>query len=144
MAEAKKAVKEVKEVKEVKAPEVAMPVGEETTFIATDEELVAQVQAEEKAKFEAEEAEAAKLPTHAENAGADIAAAITQGLKGATEKNFTLQRDQGVEPRFSVVKSKKTGEVMLRENESGTLSKIQLESIEEKEASIQGEEVEEL
>ena len=66
MAEAKKAVKEVKEVKEVKVPEVAMPVGEETTFIATDEELVAQVQAEEKAKFEAEEAEAAKLPTHAE------------------------------------------------------------------------------
>jgi len=75
--------------------------------------------------------------------GSEIAAAIAQGLKGATEKNFTLEPDTGVDPRFSVVRNKQ-GEIMLRENESGQLSKVQLESIEEKEASIQGQEVEEV
>lgn len=75
--------------------------------------------------------------------GSEIASAIAQGLKGATEKNFELKPDEGVDHRFSVVRNKQ-GEVMLRENETGTLSKIQLESIEEKEASIQGQEVEEV
>lgn len=123
--------------------EVQEAVVEEVVVEATPEEVVATVQAEQKAEFEAQEAEAAKLPTPAENAGSDIARAISEGMKGATEKNFALQPDAGVEPRFSVVKNKQ-GEVMLRENESGVLSKIQLESIEEKEASIQGQEVEEV
>lgn len=79
----------------------------------------------------------------AKSEGSEIAAAIAAGLKGATDKNFTLQPDAGVEHRFSVVRNKQ-GEVMLRENESGTLSKVQLESIEEKEASIQGQEVTEV
>lgn len=146
MAEAEKVVKvtedpkttnEVKPVANVQ--KIEAPVGE----VKDDAAIVAEAQAAEKAAFEAEEAEAAKLPTPAQNAGSDIAAAITQGLKGATEKNFTLQPDTGVEPRFSVVKNKQ-GEVMVRENENGVLSKVQLESIEEKEASIQGQEVEEV
>ena len=79
------------------------------------------------------------------NQGSDIAAAITEGLKGASgRKGFKISADSSVTPRFAVVKSKQTGEVMLRENETGVLSKVQLESIEEKEASIQGQEVEEL
>lgn len=83
-------------------------------------------------------------PAPETNAGADIAAAIRDGLKSVKEDNFVITADTGVEPRFSLVKSKETGEVLLRENESGQLSKIQLESIEEKEASIQDQEVEEL
>jgi hypothetical protein len=73
----------------------------------------------------------------------DIATAIAQGFKQSKEDSFVLTPDDGIEPRFAVVKNKQ-GEVMIRENETGHLSKIQLESIEEKEASIQGQEVEEL
>lgn len=116
----------------------------EEEVAAENERVAAEAQAAEKAKFEAEEAEAAKVPTPAENAGSDIARAIAEGMKGATEKNFQLKPDAGVEPRFAVVRSKATGEVMLRENGTGHLSKVQLESIEEKEASIQGQEVEEV
>lgn len=78
------------------------------------------------------------------NNNADLAAAIRDGLKGSNDKNFTLTPDTGVEPRFSLVRSKDTGEVLLRENETGALSQLQLKSIEEKEASIQDQEVEEL
>lgn len=78
------------------------------------------------------------------NQGAEIAAAIRDGLSAAKDDNFTLQEDAGVEHRFSLVKNKDTGEVLLRENETGHLSKIQLESIEEKESSIQDQEVEDL
>lgn len=85
-----------------------------------------------------------EAPKSAEaNQGSEIAAAIAAGMKGATEKNFTLQPDAGVDPRFAVVRNKQ-GEIMLRENETGHLSKVQLESIEEKEASIQGQDVEEV
>jgi hypothetical protein len=77
------------------------------------------------------------------NQGLEMAQAIVQGLKGANDKNFALQPDAGVEHRFSVVRNKQ-GEVMVRENETGVLSKVQLESIEEKEASIQGQDVEEI
>lgn len=130
---------------EPEAP-VETPVDEpsEEEVAAENARVAAEAQAAEKEKFAAEEAEAAKAPTPAQNAGSDIAAAIAAGMKGATEKNFELKPDAGVEPRFSVVRSKKTGEIMLRENETGHLSKVQLESIEEKEASIQGQEVEEL
>lgn len=79
------------------------------------------------------------------NQGSEIAAAITQGLRDAKGgKAIKISSDKSVVARFSVVRSKQTGEVMLRENETGVLSKIQLESIEEKEASIQGQEVEEV
>ena len=79
----------------------------------------------------------------ATNQGSEIAAAISQGLKDAKgDKTIKIRPDNSVAARFTVVRSKRTGEIMLRENETGVLSKIQLESIEEKEASIQGEEVE--
>lgn len=75
------------------------------------------------------------------NQGEAIAAAITAGLAGAKEdKSIKIVTDDSVTPRFAVVKNKQ-GEVMLRENETGVLSRVQLESIEEKEASIQGQEV---
>lgn len=77
------------------------------------------------------------------NTGSEIAAAIAAGMKGATEKNFALEPDAGVQHRFTVVKNLE-GEIMLRENETGSLSRIQLQSLEEKEASIQGQEVEEV
>lgn len=82
-------------------------------------------------------------PAPVSNPGADIAAAITQGLKDAKgEKKIKITIDKSVKSRFGVVRSKRTGEIMLRENETGVLSKVQLESLEEKEASIQNEEVE--
>lgn len=76
------------------------------------------------------------------NQGSEIAAAITEGLKASKEdKSIKIVTDNSVTPRFTVVKNKQ-GEVMLREEETGILSRVQLESIEEKEASIQGQEVE--
>ena len=75
--------------------------------------------------------------------GSDIAQAIAEGFKRSKEDSFELRADEGVENRFSLVENK-NGEVMLRDNTDGTLSKLQLESIEEKEASIQDQEVTEL
>lgn len=77
------------------------------------------------------------------NQGSDIAQAIAEGFKRSKEDSFELRADEGVENRFSLVKNK-DGEVMLRDNSDGTLSKLQLESIEEKEASIQDQDVTEL
>lgn len=73
----------------------------------------------------------------------EIASAIAEGFKKSKEDSFALQPEEGIDHRFTVVKSK-SGEVMLRENETGHLSKVQLLSLEEKEASIQGQEVEEV
>ena len=77
------------------------------------------------------------------NQSSEIAQAIAEGFKRSKEDSFELRADEGVENRFSLVKNK-SGEVMLRDNTDGTLSKLQLESIEEKEASIQDQEVTEL
>ncbi len=77
------------------------------------------------------------------NHNADMAAALVQGLKEVKGGNFQLKPDEGVEPRFSLVKNKE-GKVLVRENETGHLSEVQLKSIEEKEASIQDQEVEEI
>ena len=90
---------------------------------------------------EAANTDAAK--TTETNQGAEIAAAISAGLKDAKGGNFQLKPDEGVEPRFSLVKNKE-GKVLVRENETGHLSEVQLKSIEEKEASIQDQEVEEI
>lgn len=118
----------------------------------TDEERQAAQKASNvstKAKLEneltpAENAAPDAEATAATNHGSDIAAAIVQGLKESKSDNFTLQEEPGVEHRFSLVKSKDTGEVMIRENETGTLSKIQLLSLEEKENDVQKTEVEEI
>lgn len=77
------------------------------------------------------------------NQGSEIAAAIAAGLKDAKGGNFQLKADEGVDPRFSLVKNKE-GKILIRENENGHLSEIQLKSIEEREASIQDQEVTEL
>ena len=77
------------------------------------------------------------------NQGSDVAAAIRDGFKASKDDSFALTEDPGVEHRFTLVKNK-NDEVMIRENETGTLSKIQLLSLEEKEASIQEQEVTEL
>ena len=87
--------------------------------------------------------EEAPVEAPVKSEGSEIAAAIAEGLKGATEKTFKIEPDAGVEHRFAVVKNKQ-GEVMLRENATGRLTKPHLESIAETEASIQGQEVEEV
>ena len=73
-----------------------------------------------------------------------MAGAIVEGIKSANQKNFELNADEGIKHRFSVVKDKKTGEVLLRDNETQKLSALQLESLEEKEANLQDREVEEV
>lgn len=78
------------------------------------------------------------------NQGSEIATAIAEGFKRSKDDHFVLEADPGVNPRFTLVKNKETGEVMIRENETGTLSKVQLLSIEEKEADVQNTQVEEL
>lgn len=82
--------------------------------------------------------------TTATNQGNEIAAAIADGFRRSKDDSFALQEEPGVDHRFTLVKNKQTGEVMIRENETGTLSKIQLLSLEEKEADVQATEVEEL
>ena len=78
------------------------------------------------------------------NQGNEIAAAIADGFRRSKDDSFALQEEPGVDHRFTLVKNKQTGEVMIRENETGTLSKIQILSLEEKEADVQATEVEEL
>lgn len=97
----------------------------------------------EKADVPTEAAHKDAAKTAETNQSSDIAAAIKDGFKSSKDDSFELQADAGVEHRFSLVKNK-DGDVMLRENETGHLSRLQLQSIEEKEASIQGQEVEEL
>lgn len=98
----------------------------------------------EKAEEPKETGEKDAVRTAEVNQGSEIAAAIAQGLKDSKEdKSIKIQADDSVEPRFTLVKNN-DGEVMVRENETGVLSRVQLQSIEEKEASIQGQEVEEL
>lgn len=71
--------------------------------------------------------------------GAAMATAIRES--SASEKNWAIKSDSKVKSRFTVVRSKDTGEVMLRENANNHLSKIQTKSLEEKDADIQGTEV---
>lgn len=77
--------------------------------------------------------------------GSEIAKAISEGMKSAGKgRPIKIVADGSIESRFAVVRNKQTGEVMLRENATGTLSKVQLKSIEEKEAEVQEQEVEEI
>lgn len=136
------------------------PAGEDLGEQETEEEKAAR-EASEKAADDAAEAarlkeeeeqkaaeeEQARLEKEAKaekpSEGSEIAAAIREGLKdGKEDKRIKITTDKSVVSRFSVVRSKSTGEVLLRENETGVLSKVQLQSLEEKEASIQGQEVE--
>lgn len=91
----------------------------------------------------AEAAQTDAARTAETNHNSDIAAALVQGLKDAKGGNFELNADEGVDPRFTLVRNK-DGDVMVRENETGHLSRLQLKSIEEQEASIQNQEVTEV
>ena len=83
-------------------------------------------------------------PVEAKSEGSEIAKAISEGLaRNAGKKGFEVSVDDSVDHRFSVVKNAE-GEVLVRENETGLLSKVQLKSLEEKEASLQGQKVEEV
>lgn len=85
------------------------------------------------------------VPEPVKSEGSEIASAIREGLAGAKDGNkIRITADKSVKSMFSVVRSKRTGEIMIRENATGTLSKVQLQSLEEKEASLQGEDVEPL
>jgi len=114
---------------------------------AEEEQRALEADAKKKAKDTAKDAK----KTVGENGvaqgsaeGSAIAAAIAEGLKNVTaEKNFVVAADDSVLPRFAVVKNA-DGEVMIRESATGHLSKVQLESLEEKESSIQNQEVEEV
>ena len=135
--------------KEAKAPE-ALELTEADALAAAEAEATAneerrkeELRAESDAALAKSEADAKSRQVESSSAGSEIAAALVQGLKDAKGGNFELQPDEGVEPRFSLVKNKE-GEVMIRENETGHLSQLQLKSIEEKEASIQDQEVEEI
>lgn len=131
---------------EVVVPEVPMDVPSAPAL-----ENVPEMSDEEKVTIDAQVAALAPTPastpepTPAASIGGEIAAAIAQGLKDSKrDKTIKITSDKSVISRFSVVRSKLTGEIMLRENGTGVLSKVQLQSIEEKEASIQGQEVEEV
>ncbi len=116
---------------------------EEKRKVAHEESNLSREEREEKAETPKETATADAARSAEANQGSEIAQAISQGLKDAKgDKTIKITVDKSVNSRFGVVRSKRTGEVMLRENETGVLSKVQLESLEEKEASIQGEEVE--
>lgn len=98
---------------------------------------------EEKAPTPAESAQTDAARTAETNQNSSVADAIREGFSASKKDSFKLEADAGVDPRFTLVKNAE-GDVMLRENETGHLSRIQLESIEEKEASIQNQEVTEL
>lgn len=115
----------------------------ENQKVTEQERKAAQKASDVKAKTHNENA-----PTPGEQGEADasegLTAAINNLAKAGNKDNFVLQAEEGVEPRFSLVRNKATGEVLLRDNGDGTLSQIQLKSLEEKENDLQGTEVEEL
>ena len=78
--------------------------------------------------------------------GNAIADAISTGLANALDSSkpkIRIETDPTVQSRFSVVRNG-NGEIFVRDNASNKLSELQLESIEEKNAAIQNEEVQEL
>lgn len=124
---------------------------QENQKVTEDERVAAQEASDmttkekiENAPAPSETAKSDAVSTATTNQGSDIAQAIAEGFKASKDSHFVFSEDPGVEHRFTLVKNKQTGEVMLRENETGTLSKLQLLSLEEKEADIQATEVEEL
>lgn len=125
------------------------PTPEEVETAKKAEREAAEAKAKADAEQKAMEEEQARLEAEAKaekpSEGSEIAAAIREGLSANKEdKRIKITSDKHVQSMFSVVRSKKTGEVMIRENATGVLSKVQLKSLEEKEADLQSEEVEEL
>lgn len=89
--------------------------------------------------------EVTPVVSKAASEGSEIASAIAKGMENVGKSRpIKITADKSVRSIFAVVRSKTTGDVMLRENSSGVLSKVQLQSLEEQEASMQDEEVEEI
>ena len=87
----------------------------------------------------------APAPSPAAGEGSQIAEAIAKGMENVGKgRPIKISADKSVQSVFSVVRSRATGEVMIRENATGVLSKVQLKSLEEQEASMQNEEVEDI
>lgn len=106
----------------------------------------------EKREEKAEEPKAAAKNDAAKTAevnhDSNIADAIIKGMQGISESGqkkdkFQFSSDRAVQHRFSVVRNKE-GKVFIRENAVNVISPVQTESLEEKDAAVQSQEVEEL
>lgn len=84
----------------------------------------------------------APAPAPATSEASELASVLREAISGS--KNFQITVDKNVKSRFSLVKDSETGEVMLRDNDEGTLSEIQMKSLEEKKADLLAREYEEL
>lgn len=99
---------------------------------------------EDKAETPNETAKNDATKTTEVNQGSEIAQAIRDGLAGQKdEKNIVISTDDSVTPRFTVGLGA-NGEPLIRENETGVISQVQLKSLEEKEADLQNAEFNEL
>lgn len=94
-------------------------------------------------KVEEKEMPAPATPaTPATGEASELASVLREAISGS--KNFQIAVDENVKSRFSLVKDNETGEIMLRDNDEGTLSEIQMKSLEEKKADLLAREYEEL
>ena len=84
----------------------------------------------------------APAPAPATSEASELASVLREAISGS--KNFQITVDENVKSRFSLVKDSETGEVMLRDNDEGSLSEIQMKSLEEKKADLLAREYEEL
>ena len=116
----------------------------------TEENTVKEIQAKlDELAADTEETIVAPAPATPEQAPAPVdptAAAIIEGMKAvadAGKKKIKITSDRGIEHRFSVVKSKSTGKFMVRENATGLISEVQMQSLEEKKAEQNASEYEE-
>lgn len=90
-----------------------------------------------------------ETPAPATEQSDEALVAIAQGMQVIAEaqnagKNFKIETDDNIQHRFSIVRNKATGTIMMRENDSGKLTPVQLSSLEEKQAEAQNVEVEEV
>ena len=83
-----------------------------------------------------------EMPAPATSEASELASVLREAISGS--KNFQITVDENVKSRFSLVKDSETGEVMLRDNDEGTLSEIQMKSLKEKKADLLAREYEEL
>lgn len=93
-------------------------------------------------KVEEKEMPAPTPATPATGEASELASVLREAISGS--KNFQITVDENVKSRFSLVKDNETGEIMLRDNDEGTLSEIQMKSLEEKKADLLAREYEEL
>lgn len=117
---------------------------------STKTRRTAQKEAELKTKEQEKKADEPKVTgKNAEvNQGEAIANALREGLSSVAESSkkdekFIVGSDPNVRHRFSVVRNK-DGEVFVRDNEENSISAVQIQSLEEKDASVQNQDVEEL